>query len=120
MVAVVIAAAFFVGVRIGQRQPTIDGPGPRAMAFVKSIRISNDTEANAVFLVAELFETSRPGFLRSRPIVEAFTDEDQMNWQVTFIDPVTKQRLTGKVAAGGSSVEEFIRRRDRGFILIAH
>jgi hypothetical protein len=119
MLAVILAAVFLAGIKVGRRTPALDGPGPRAMAFVNSVTTSSDREATAIFDAAKTLETSHPGFLRTFSEVKATPESNPKVWEVVFINPTTKQRQGVGIGATDAAVKDFVRKRDQGFEIIA-
>lgn len=118
MLLVLLVGVFLGGYKLGQQQPVVDGPGPRAMAFVASLNCASDEEADAVYFCAKWAESAKPGFLAANPTV-AFErlDDPLYKWRVKLTD-----RRTGKTTeyqGCGFDGEGFRKKRDEGFKLVA-
>jgi len=117
--SLLLVAVFLAGVRFGQRTPIVEGTGPRGMTFMKKIRISSDREATVIFGAAEMVESIKPGYLRSLPSVQAIQGKDPRDWRVSFTAASSKKPWTVGTHFGDSAIQDYIRKRDRGFELIA-
>jgi hypothetical protein len=118
MLLILLAAVFFAGIKVGQRKPVNDGPGPRAMAFVKRMKISSNNEAAALFNAAQILEEREPDCLQSTSIVR-ISSTSPYNWDFSFRDRISKKekRVTGGISI--EAVQDYIKKRDRGFDPIA-
>jgi hypothetical protein len=116
---VLLAATFCAGVRFGQERPTIDGPKPRAMEYVRHLALTDDEQGAAVYMAADMLETRRPGSLRRKPVVVAVRGGEEADWVVTFTDPLWSKPYTVRCNFGKPIVDEFVSRRTEGFQLVA-